>query len=447
MLGGLGSVARIPELKKRILFTLGMLAVYRLGVFVSVPGVNVEAIRNAFATHAGSLFGLINMFSGGALENFSIFSLGIAPYISVSIIVQMLTPTIPSLERLKKEGEAGQRIITRYTRYFTILLALIQGYFISVGLEKSGYVTEPGMLFRLTTMATLTTGTAFIMWIGEQVTERGLGNGISIIIFAGIVARMPSVFGETVALSRTGEIAPLSIIFLLLFCVATVAGIVFVERSFRKIPIQYPRRVVGKNNMTQAQTQFMPLKLNMAGVYPPIFASAILVVPATIASFSGVTALQDVVAAINPGTLMHDLVFVFLILTFSYFFTAVIFNPTEMAENLKKNGGFIPTVRPGKETADFLYSILNRLTLWGALYISLVCIVPHYVYAGLGAMSFAAVFGGTAVLIAVGVTLDTASQVESYVVARNYEAFMAKGAKIRGGAGSMSYMRTRALKR
>lgn len=447
MLGGLGNVTRIPELKKRILFTLGMLAVYRLGVFVSVPGVNVAAIRNAFETQAGSLFGLINMFSGGALENFSIFSLGIAPYISVSIIMQMLTPTIPSLERLKKEGEAGQRIITRYTRYFTILLALVQGYFISVGLERSGYVTDPGLLFRLTTMMTLTTGTAFIMWLGEQVTERGLGNGISIVIFAGIVAQMPSVLGETMALSRTGEISPLSIIFLLIFVVASVAGIVFVERSFRKIPIQYPRRVVGKNNMTQAQTQFMPLKLNMAGVYPPIFASAILVVPATIASLSGVAGMQDIISAIGPGTLLHDVVFVALILSFSFFFTAVIFNPVDMAENLKKNGGFIPTVRPGKETSDFLYAILNRLTLWGALYISIVCIVPHYVYAGIGALSFAAVFGGTAVLIAVGVTLDTASQVESYVVARNYESFMAKGAKIRGGAGSMSYMRTRALKR
>jgi len=447
MLGGLGSIVRIPELKKRILFTLGMLAVYRLGIFVSVPGVDVQAIRNAFETHAGSLFGLINMFSGGALENFSIFSLGIAPYISISIIIQMLTPTVPSLARLKKEGESGQRIITRYTRYFTILLALIQGYFISVGLESSGYVTNPGLVFRLSTMLTLTAGTAFIMWVGEQITERGLGNGISIIIFAGIVAQMPSVLGETIALSRTGEISPLSILFLLIFCVATVAAIVFVERSFRKIPIQYPRRVVGKNNMTQAQTQFMPLKLNMAGVYPPIFASAILVVPATIASFSGAGLLQDIVTAISPGTLWHDVVFVGLILTFSFFFTAVIFNPVDMAENLKKNGGFIPTVRPGKETADFLYAILNRLTLWGAIYISIVCIVPHYVYAGIGAISFAAVFGGTAVLIAVGVTLDTASQVESYVVARNYEAFMAKGAKIRGGAGSMSHMRTRALKR
>ncbi len=447
MLGGLTSIARIPELKKRILFTLGMLAVYRLGVFVSVPGVNVAAIRNAFETHAGSLFGLMNMFSGGALENFSIFSLGIAPYISVSIIMQMLTPTVPALERLKKEGEAGQRIITRYTRYFTIGLALVQGYFISVGLETSGYVTDPGLLFRISTMATLTAGTAFIMWLGEQVTERGLGNGISIIIFAGIVAQMPSVLGETVALARTGEISPISIIFLLLFCVTTIAAIVFVERSFRKVPIQYPRRVVGKNNMTQAQTQYMPLKLNMAGVYPPIFASAILVVPATIASFSGIPWLQEIVSSLSPGTWTHDIVFIGLIVSFSFFFTAVIFNPVEMAENLKKNGGFIPTVRPGKETSDFLYAILNRLTLWGAIYISLVCIVPHYVYAGLGAISFAAIFGGTAVLIAVGVTLDTASQVESYVVSRNYEAFMAKGAKIRGGAGSMGYMRTRALKR
>ena len=446
MVGGLADVFKIPELKKRILFTLGMLAVYRLGVFVSTPGVDVASIRAMFNQQSQTLFGLVNMFSGGALQNFSIFSLGIAPYISVSIIVQMLTPTIPSLERLKKDGEAGQRVLTRYTRYFTILLALFQALMIAIGLEKSGHVLMPGMLFRISTMVTLATGTAFIMWIGEQITERGLGNGISIIIFAGIIARMPSVLAETVALSRTGDISPISILALILFSILTVAGIIYVERAQRRVPIQYPRRAVGKN-MAQAQTQYMPLKLNMSGVYPPIFASALLVVPATIASFGGNEFLQDLMGQLGPGRPWHDVLFVVLILVFSFFFTAVIFNPVEIADNLKKNGGFVPTVRPGKETADFLYAILNRLTVWGAIYLCLVCLLPQHVYMSLGAQSFAAVFGGTAVLIAVGVTLDTASQVESYVVARNYESFMSRSTKVRAGIGSMSYMRTRALKR
>lgn len=445
MLGGLTDVTKIPELKKRILFTIGMLAVYRLGIFVSTPGVNVEKIRASFEGHSQTLFGLVNMFSGGALENFSIFSLGIAPYISVSIIIQMLTPTIPSLERLKKEGESGQRIITRYTRYFTIVLALFQGLMIGIGLEKSGFVVAPSTTFEISTMISLTAGTAFIMWLGEQITERGIGNGISVIIFAGIIARMPTVFVETIGLART-QLSPFAVIFLILFSIFTVYGIIFVERSHRKIPVQYPRRAVGKN-LAQAQTQYMPLKLNMSGVYPPIFASAVFAVPATIASFSANDALKDFMTNISPGTIWHDVIFVVLILVFAFFFTAVIFNPVEIAENLKKNGGFIPTVRPGKETSDYLYSVLNRLTVWGALYLSAVCVVPQFVYLQMGAQSFAAVFGGTAVLIAVGVTLDTASQIESYVVARNYESFMTRSTKVRGGMGSMSYMRNRALKR
>jgi preprotein translocase subunit SecY len=448
MIGGLADIFRIPELKKRIIFTLGMLAVYRLGVFVSTPGVNVAAIRDMFNAQSQTLFGLINMFSGGALENFSIFSLGIAPYISVSIIVQMLTPTIPALEQLKKDGESGQRILTRYTRYGTIALALFQGYMIALGLERSGYVVDPGMTFRLSTMLTLTAGTAFIMWVGEQITERGIGNGISIIIFAGIIAQMPSVFAETLALSRTGDISPASILLLLSFSVLTVAGIIYVERAQRRIPIQYPRRGASMGKMgAQPQTQYMPLKLNMAGVYPPIFASALLVVPATLASLGGSEMMQDLIGEIGPGRPLHDVIFAGLILVFSFFFTAVIFNPSEISENLKKNGGFIPTVRPGKETSDFLYSILNRLTVWGAIYLCVVCLLPHHVYISLGAQSYAAVFGGTAVLIAVGVTLDTISQVESYVVARNYESFMTRSTKVRAGVGSMSYMRTRVLKR
>ncbi|MBN8547814.1 MAG: preprotein translocase subunit SecY [Deltaproteobacteria bacterium] len=446
MIGGLGDVGKIPELRKRIFFTLAMLAVYRLGVYVSTPGIDVESLRRLFDSGDGGLFGLVNMFSGGALEHFSIFTLGITPYISVSIILQVLTPTIPALAQLKKEGEAGQRIITRYTRYGTILLGLFQSLMIAYGLEGQGLVHSPGWTFRITTMITLTAGTAFIMWLGEQITEKGIGNGISIIIFAGIVARMPQVLVETLALARTGEIAPLTVLFLFAFSVLTTAAIVFVERSHRKIPIQYPRRMVGKH-MAQAQTQYMPLKVNMAGVIPPIFASAFLVVPATIASFSKNEVVQDFVQYMHPGSWIYTIVFVTLIILFSFFYTAVIFNPPEVAENLKKNGGFVPTVRPGKQTADFFYDVLNRMTIWGALYIAAVCIVPQLVYLQLGANSFAHVFGGTAILIVVGVTLDTASQIESHVVAKNYEAFMSRSTKVRGGLGSMSHMRSRLLRR
>ncbi len=446
MVGGLGQAFRIPELKKRIGFTLFMLAVYRFGVFVSTPGINIERLRSMFGSGDGTLFGLVNMFSGGALENFSIFTLGITPYISVSIIIQLLTPTIPALEQLRKDGDAGRRVLTRYTRWGTIILALFQSYLIAVGLERQGLVLATGWTFRLTTVATLTTGTAFMMWLGEQITEKGLGNGTSILIFAGIVARMPEVFYTTVGLSRTGELSPLSILFLIAFCVASIAGIVYVERSHRKIPVQYPRRMVGKR-VAQAQTQYLPLKVNMAGVIPPIFASAFLVVPATIVSFSGSQVLQDLTQYLIPGSLVYSLILVGLVVLFSYFYTAVVFNPTEVAENLKKNGGFIPTVRPGKPTADYLYDVLNRLTLWGAIYISLVCILPQLVYMEMGATSFGYVFGGTAILIVVGVTIDTAAQIESMVVARNYESFMSRSTKTRGGLGSMNYQRSRLQRR
>jgi len=446
MLGGLGDVGKIPELRKRILFTLGMLAVYRFGVFVSTPGIDVAALRRMFDTTEGTLFGFINLFSGGALENFSIFTLGITPYISVSIIMQMLTPIVPALERLKKEGESGQRVLTRYIRQATILLALFQGLMMALGLEGQGVVTQPGWWFRVSTMLTMTAGTAFMMWLGEQITERGIGNGVSMLIFAGIIARMPQVFGETVALSRTGEIEPMAVLLLIVFCLATVAAIVFVERSHRKIPLQYPRRVVGKN-LAQAPTQYMPLKLNMAGVMPPILASALFVVPGTIAQFSSNQALQDIMGAIAPGQVWHDVLYVGLIFLFSYFWTAHYFNPVEVSENLKKNGGFIPTVRPGKPTADYLYGVSSRLTLWGSIYLSIICVVPQWVYQSMQALSFSYVFGGTAILIVVGVTLDTAAQIESHVLARNYEAFLAKGAKARGGPGGAGQGRMRLLRR
>jgi preprotein translocase subunit SecY len=446
MLGGLGNVGKIPELRKRILFTLAMLAVYRMGVFVSTPGIDVTALRSLFDTEGGGLFGMINMFSGGSFENFSIFTLGIMPYISVSIIIQVLTPAIPALEALKKEGESGRRILTRYTRQGTILLGLVQSLFISMGLEGQGLVADPGWQFRISTMLTLTAGTAFIMWLGEQITEKGIGNGISIIIFAGIVAAMPVTFANTLELARTQEIEPLSVLLLFAFCVLTIAAIVYVERSHRRIPIQYPRRMVGKN-VAQAQTQYMPLKVNMAGVIPPIFASALLVVPATIASFSTNELFLEIMAYLTPGTVTYTVVFAALIILFCFFYTPIIFNPEEVADNLKKNGGFIPTVRPGKQTADFLYKVMNHLTFWGAIYITLVCIIPQLFYMEMGADAFSYVFGGTAILIVVSVTLDTASQIESHVVARNYEAFMSRSTKKRGGAGSMSYARSRILRR
>lgn len=434
------------ELRRRVIFSLAMLAVYRFGIFVSTPGIDTVALKNMFERTSGTLFGLVNLFSGGALENFSIFTLGITPYISVSIIMQLLATSVPSLEALKKQGETGQRIITRYTRQGTVLLALFQSYMIAVGLESKGVVLDPGFMFRLTTMITLTTGTAFIMWLGEQITERGLGNGTSIIIFGGIVARMPATFISTVALARTGELNPLVILGILVFAAATVAFIVFVERSARKIPVQYPRRMVGKM-MAQAQTQYLPLKVNMAGVIPPIFASAFLVVPATIASFSQNETLLQAMEYLHPGTWTYSLVFVVLIVLFCYFYVATIFNPTEIAENLKKNGGFVPLVRPGKETADYFYAVLNRLTLWGALYISAVCIVPQLIYLYFGAAEFSHIFGGTAVLIVVGVTLDTISQIESHIVSQNYEAYMSQTAKMQGGMAGMSMARARALKR
>jgi len=446
MVGGLGNVGKIPELRNRIFFTLLMLAVYRLGVYVSTPGIDVAQLRSLFDMQDGTLFGMINTFSGGSCERFSIFTLGIMPYISVSIIVQILTPAIPALDALKKEGESGRRILTRYTRQGTILLALAQSFFIAMGLESQGLALEPGLTFRLSTMITLTAGTAFVMWLGEQITEKGIGNGISIVIFAGIIAQMPQVLAATIALAQTGEIEPLSVIVLLAFCVATVAVIVFVERSHRKIPIQYPRRMVG-NQMTQSQTQYMPLKVNMAGVIPPIFASAFLVVPATVGSVSGSELVQDLVAYLTPGTWSYTLVFTALIMLFTFFYVPIIFNPEEVSENLKKNGGFIPTVRPGKPTEEFLFRVLNRLTLWGALYITGICIIPQLVYFSFGVESFAYVFGGTAVLIVVAVTLDTASQIESFVVSRNYESFMNRSTKKRGGAGSTSYTRNRLLRR
>lgn len=430
---GIKDVAGIPELQRRLLFTLGMLIVYRIGVYVPTPGINTVELAKLFNKAQGTLFGIINMFSGGALQHFSVFALGIMPYISVSIIVQLMTTVFKPLEELSKEGEQGRRVITRYTRIGAMLLALFQGYMIATGLEnQANLVIIPGVLFRLKTALTLAAGTAFIMWLGEQITERGLGNGMSLIIMAGIVARMPATLGYLFSQVGTGEILPFNFLLVLAFCLFVVAFIVFVEKSQRRIPVQYPRRMVGKK-MAEAQTQYLPLKLNTAGVIPPIFANSLLVFPATIAQVSNAEWLKNAAGWLTPGTWSYEIVFGLLIIFFTYFYTALVFDPNQIAERLKKEGGSIPTVRPGKDTADFLNMILSRLTIWGALYIAAVCIVPTVFYLGMGVPAFNNFFGGTAVLIVVGVTIDTFAQIENHILARNYEAFMQKSpGKVRG---------------
>jgi preprotein translocase subunit SecY len=432
-MSGLQSAANIPELRKRIFFTIIMLAVYRMGVQIPTPGINSEALANFFAQNAGTLFGMFNMFSGGALENFSIFALGIMPYISASIIIQLLTVVIPQLEAMKKEGQAGQRKITQYTRYGTVVLSIIQGTFIAVGLEGmtgpggEAIVLHPGWEFKLMTMLTLTSGTAFIMWLGEQMTERGIGNGISLIIFAGIVARVPAAIVNSIQLVKAGEIGMFFIPILLVFMFAVIAIIVFCETSQRRIPIQYAKRVVGRK-VYGGQSSHLPLKINVSGVIPPIFASSIMMFPATIGSFINIDWVQRASAALSPGTVYYYIIYTVMIVFFCFFYTAVTFKPDDVAENLKKNGGFIPGIRPGKKTAEFLDKVLTRLTVVGAIYLSAVCILPTIMISKFNIPFY---FGGTALLIVVGVAIDTISQVESHLHMRNYEGFMKQG-RIRG---------------
>jgi preprotein translocase subunit SecY len=446
VISGVGDAAKIPELRRRVIFTLSMLIVYRVGIFVPTPGIDAAKFKRLFEQASSTLFGMVNMFSGGALENFSVFALGIMPYISVSIIVQLLTTTLKPLEELSKEGEHGRRIITKYTRWGTVVLAFVQGTAISYGLQQQGFAAEPGVFFLIKSAVTLAAGTAFIMWLGEQITEHGIGNGISLIICAGIIARMPATLLRTFELMDTGEVTPFTMLALLAFGVVVVAFIVFVERIQRRIPVQYPKRALGRR-MTQASTQHMPLKLNTSGVIPPIFASALLLFPATISQLGGVKWFEWYMHWIGPGTIWYKMIFGSLIVFFAYFYTAMIFDPNQIAENLKKNGGFIPSIRPGRDTSEFLSRVLSRLTLWGALYLCVVCLVPQYVYQRLGAASFTYFFGGTAVLIVVGVVMDTISQIESHIVARNYDSFMSKGTgKIRG-AGRATQMGGRLIKR
>ena len=428
MLTGLQNITKVPELKKRILITCGLLIVYRIGVYIPTPGIDNQALSAIFASQSGTLFGLIDMFSGGALSRFSIFTLGIMPYISASIILQLLTVVIPQLEKLSKEGELGRRKITQYTRYGTIVLSVIQGMGIAVGLESVGaggssVVYQPGWGFRLLTVITLTSGTAFIMWLGEQITERGIGNGISLIIFAGIVARFPSGLVRTVTLIRTGEMGLFIGLLILAVMIAVIGLIIYFERAHRRIPVQYARRIVGRR-VYGGQSTHLPLKVNTAGVIPPIFASSILLFPATLASFIKHPVTQTVSQALTPGSVAYEALYVAFIIFFCYFYTAVTFNPVDVADNMKKYGGFVPGIRPGKKTAEYIDRILTRITLGGALYVSAVCVLPSILIARFNVPFY---FGGTGLLIVVGVAMDTIQQIESHLITRHYEGFLKKG--------------------
>jgi preprotein translocase subunit SecY len=432
VLGGFQNIGKIPELKKRIIFTLFMLAVYRVGCHIPTPGIDGAALSAFFSARQGTLFGFFDMFSGGALSRMSVMALGIMPYISASIILELLTVVVPHLEKLKKEGEQGRKKITQYTRYGTVILSVIQGFGIAVGLERmsspGGAMVVPigGWGFRLLTVVTLTAGTAFLMWLGEQITERGIGNGISLIIFSGIVARFPVAVANTFRLMSTGEVTPFFMALLLALMIAVVGFIVFMERGQRRIPVQYAKRVVGRR-MYGGQSTHLPLKVNTSGVIPPIFASSIIMFPATIANFLNVKEipwLQTVVGFLNPGHIVYIFIYVVFIVFFCYFYTAVHFNPVDVADNMKKYGGFIPGIRPGKNTAEYIDRVLTRITFTGAIYVSAVCVLPHLLITRLNVPFY---FGGTALLIVVGVAMDTSNQIESHMLTRHYEGFMKKG--------------------
>ncbi|MEE8415462.1 MAG: preprotein translocase subunit SecY [Desulfobacterales bacterium] len=432
---GFQNIFKIPELKKRILFTLAFLSIYRVGVHVPTPGIDAVALASFFARAKGTLLGLFDMFSGGALERLSVFALGIMPYISASIILQLLTVVIPHLERLSKEGEQGRKKITQYTRYGTVILSIIQGFGISVGLESmtspggAPVVIDPGWHFRIMTVITLTAGTAFIMWLGERITERGIGNGISLIIFAGIVARLPVAIGNTFRLLSTGEMGIFPILILVVLMISVVGVIIFMEQGQRRIPVQYAKRVVGRK-MYGGQSTHLPLKINTSGVIPVIFASSIIMFPATVASFMNVPWMQNMASAMRPGNVAYELLFVGFIFFFCYFYTAVTFNPVDVADNMKKQGGFIPGIRPGKRTADYIDRVLTRITLGGATYLSAVSVLPSILITKFNVPFY---FGGTALLIVVGVAIDTISQMESHMLTRHYEGFLKKsGGRMKG---------------
>src|SRR5580698_7819375 len=428
--------AKASELKSRIWFTLGALVIYRLGTYIPIPGIDPGILQDIFKHNAGGILGMFDMFSGGALGRMTIFALNIMPYISASIIIQLLTAVSPTLEALKKEGESGRKKLNQYTRLGTVLLAAVQSYGIAVGLEgmhagAQSAVLDPGLFFRLVTVVTLVCGTVFLMWLGEQITARGVGNGISLIIMAGIVANLPHALASTLELGRTGAISTVFIIFFLLMSVVVVTVIVFMERAQRRILVQYPKRQQG-NRMFGGEASHLPLKINTSGVIPPIFASSLLLLPATIANFQGNAGepgwVQWIATYLGHGQPLYLLAYVGLIVFFCFFYTTVVFNPTDTADNLKKNGGFVPGIRPGKNTADYLEYILNRLTVIGAIYLSAVCILPELLIARGGVPFY---FGGTSLLIVVSVTLDTVTQIQAHLLAHQYEGLIKK-ARLRG---------------
>ncbi len=437
--GGI-QLGQLTELRQRFLFLLGALVVFRIGTYIPVPGVNPAALAALFDQQQGTILGMFNMFSGGALERASIFALGIMPYISASIIVQLMTAVIPKLEQLKKEGEAGRRKITQYTRYGTVVLATFQAVGISVALQSQSaggmsLVMAPGMGFVFTAAVSLVTGTMFLMWLGEQITERGLGNGISMIIFAGIVAGLPAAFGSVAELVRNGEMNALFALFLMLLAVAVTAFVVFVERGQRRITINYAKRQQGRRLMA-AQSSFLPLKLNMAGVIPPIFASSIILFPTTLASWAGNTPnmrwLQDIVAKLSPGEPLYVGLYAGAIIFFCFFYTALVFNARETADNLKRSGAFIPGIRPGEQTARYIDAVMTRLTLAGAIYITAVCLLPEFLIVGWNVPFY---FGGTSLLIVVVVIMDFIAQVQSHLMSHQYEGLMKK-ANLKGQGSS-----------
>jgi preprotein translocase subunit SecY len=442
MISGAQNIFKIPELKRRILITFLFLAIYRVGVHIPTPGINGDALASFFAQAKGTLFSLIDMFSGGALERLSVFALGIMPYISASIILQLLTVVIPYLERLQKEGEMGRKKIVQYTRYGTVVLSMVQGFGIAIGLENMRgaagemIVMAPGWSFRILTVITLTAGTAFIMWLGEQITERGIGNGISLIIFAGIVARMPNAIASTFELLRIGQMNVVLILALLVLMVLVVAVIIFFETGQRRLPVQYAKRIVGRK-VYGGQSTHLPLKLNTSGVIPPIFASSILMFPLTIANFLPKPWLDDhpwvqaILNSLGHGALLYNLLYVAFIIFFCYFYTAVTFNPNDVAENMKKFGGYIPGIRPGQKTSEYIDKVLTRITLGGAIYVAAICVLPTIL---IGKFNVPFYFGGTALLIVVGVALDTVQQIEAHMLTRHYEGLMKKG-RLKGRRG------------
>ena len=434
----LGSVGKMSELKSRLLFVLGALIVYRLGAHIPVPGIDPEVLAKLFESQSSGILGMFNMFSGGALSRFTVFALGIMPYISASIIMQLLTEVYPQLKQLKKEGESGRRKITQYTRYGTLFLATFQALGITIALESQSFggqalVYDPGLMFRFTSVITLVSGAMFLMWLGEQITERGIGNGISIIIFAGIVAGLPSAIGGTLELARTGAFSIPLVIFLFVAAILVTAFVVFVERGQRKITVNYAKRQVGRK-VFGGQTTHLPLKLNMSGVIPPIFASSIILVPATLAGWFGssesMSWLKDIGSTLSPGQPLYIILFASAIIFFCFFYTALVFNPKETADNLKKSGAFVPGIRPGEQTAKYIDRIMGRLTLVGAFYITAVCLLPEFLILEWNVPFY---FGGTSLLIIVVVTMDFMTQVQAHLMSHQYEGLLKK-ANFKGGA-------------